>query len=250
MKEFLLRARKFYKVFSIPFLRQAFFKHRVVASVEHYAVLMSLANVESVVDIGANRGQFSLLARYFFPRAKIYSFEPLVNPVSSFRCLFASDPLIHLFNVAIGPVKTDAFMHVSAREDSSSLLPIGHLQSSLFSNTREVGTACVNVAPLSTFLSSDDFLGTSLLKIDVQGYEYQVLLGSESYIDRFTYIYCECSFVELYTGQNLFSDIVGWLADRGFVVQGVYNVHYDLDDIAIQSDVLFVRQSSSGYCAG
>ena len=245
MKEILLRARKFYRVLSVPLLRKAYFRYGVVASVEHYAVLNSLDTVETVVDIGANRGQFSLLARHFFPFAKVFSFEPLPNPVQSFRQLFAHDRFVRLYNVAIGPIKSESLMHISSREDSSSLLPIGDLQAKLFLNTGEVDTAHVTVAPLYCFLNLDDFVGISLLKIDVQGYELEVLHGCESLIERFTYIYCECSFVELYLGQHLFSSVSCWLANKGFLIKGVYNVHYDLDGLAIQADFLFARRIAS-----
>ena len=47
----------------------------VAAGIEHTAVLRNLT-CETVVDVGANRGQFALAARHYFPNAEIFSFEP------------------------------------------------------------------------------------------------------------------------------------------------------------------------------
>lgn len=241
MKEFIKKARRLSKILSVSLWRKAYWKYRVAASVEHLAALKPLGHVRLVVDVGANRGQFSLLARHLFPAAKILSFEPLLGPSSIYRNVFAADAHVKLIQVAIGPCDSKSLIHISARDDCSSLLPIADLQAKTFSGTGEIGTVPVSVSPLSSFIAAEEVVADSLLKIDVQGYEYEVLLGCENLLDYFAYIYCECSFVELYSGQQLASHVVGWLAARGFKIKGVYNVHYASDGIAIQADLLFSR---------
>ena len=66
-------------------------------------------------------------------------------------------------------------MHVAAEDDSSSLLPITELQKSLFTGTREVATATVQVDTLSDRIRDGELQSPALLKIDVQGYELAVL---------------------------------------------------------------------------
>jgi FkbM family methyltransferase len=239
---FLNKARRLSRVLQVPLWREAVLKHRVAASIEHRAILKALGQVNLVVDIGANRGQFSLLVRHLFPFAKIISFEPLAAPAETYRNVFAGDTQVLLFRVAIGPRESQMLFHISARDDCSSLLPISDLQVKTFAGTTEVGTTSVDVSPLSNFLGPEVIVDGSLLKIDVQGYEYQALVGCEKLLNRFSYVYCECSFVELYSGQQLVPEVVGWLAARGFMIKGVYNVHCNSDGVAIQSDFLFERQ--------
>ncbi len=210
------------------------------ASIEHCQVLSSL-DCNFVVDIGANRGQFALVARHYFSSAKIISFEPLPTPAATFRRVFSDDKAVQLHEAAIGPVQAELSMHVSARDDSSSLLPISELQSEIFPGTGEVGSARVRVAPLSEFVKDDDISERALLKLDVQGFEMEALLGCESLLHRFDWIYCECSFVELYTGQKLAADVIEWLASKGFRIKGMYNPSYDDNGKAIQADFLFSR---------
>ena len=39
----------------------------------------------TIIDIGANKGQFTLAARYIFPKSKIFSFEPLPGAAKIFK---------------------------------------------------------------------------------------------------------------------------------------------------------------------
>ena len=213
-------------------------RHGVAASVEQSNFLRNI-DCKTVVDIGANRGQYSLAVRHFMPDSKVIAFEPLIKPAEVFRQIFSEDSQVALRNIAIGPEEKNVSMHVSGKDDSSSLLPISDLQEEKYPGTGEVGTLEVKVAPLNSVLSEDDIIEPALLKLDVQGFEMDALRGCESLLQKFEMIYCECSFVELYTGQKLASDVIAWLAERGFPIKGIYNVSYDSDGVAIQADFLF-----------
>lgn len=212
----------------------------VAAAIEHEPLLRSLA-CKYVVDIGANKGQFALVARACFQAAKIVSFEPLQRPSAIFREVFAGDANVQLHEVAIGPQATSTLIHVSHRDDSSSLLPIADAQNALFPGTAEARTESIKAGPLREFISSSDVVAPALLKLDVQGYELQALMGCEELLSSFSWVYVECSFLELYTGQALAHEIIHWLAQRHFTLAGVYNVTYTREGIAVQADFLFQK---------
>jgi FkbM family methyltransferase len=193
------------------------------------------------VDIGANRGQFALVARRCFPQATIFSFEPLSKPVNRFRRVFAGDERTRLYEIAVSPRSGKATIHVSAHDDSSSLLPITTLQDQLFPGTSEVGQETVRIGPLREFVRPQEIDPPALLKIDVQGYELETLKGCESLLDRFAHIYVECSFVELYAGQASASEVIDFLHERGFVLKGIYNITYDRTGLSVQADFFFGR---------
>ena len=67
----------------------------------------------------------------------------------------------------------------------------------------DVETCYVKVKPLDHILTPDELKKTTLLKIDVQGFEIEVLKGCNALINKISYIYVECSFLELYQGQAL-----------------------------------------------
>jgi FkbM family methyltransferase len=212
----------------------------VAAAFEHELVLRQV-KCRTIVDVGANRGQFALVARRCFPQATIFSFEPLSKPANRYRRVFAKDERVRLNEVALGPSAGKAAIYVSMRDDSSSLLPITALQNQTFPGTSEIGQETVRIGPLREFVRPEDIEPLALLKIDVQGYELETLKGCESLLDRFANIYVECSFVELYAGQASASEVIDFLHVRGFVLKGIYNITYDRSGLAVQADFFFGR---------
>ena len=223
--------------------RQALLRHRCAGSVEHVPVLRA-GGYRTVVDIGANHGQFAFAARQSLAEASIISFEPLTEACARFRDVLGADSRITLHSVAIGERESREIMHVSRMDHSSSLLPIGRGQVEAFPGTEEVGTETVRVAPLTAYVSRDDLTGPALLKLDVQGYELEALKGCEDLLACFGAVLVEASFVELYEGQALAGEVVAWLQERGFWLAGVQNVTYDRRGLAIQADLLFTAKAS------
>jgi len=132
-------------------------------------------------------------------------------------------------------------LHETMNDDSSSLLK-GHLQNQIFPGTQEVGAFSVSVKPLSALLTEADIVSPALLKIDVQGYELEVLKGCGSLLKTFEYIFVECSFLELYQKQALAHEVITFLAKQGFNLKGIYNMSYDKFGVAVQGDFLFEAQ--------
>jgi FkbM family methyltransferase len=236
----LIKVTKLRAILKSPYYQMRLLRHRVAAGVEHARILSGL-DCRTVVDIGANRGQFALVARQCLPQARVISFEPLPAAAAKFRAMFAGDDRVTLHEIAIGPTPGNATIHISMRDDSSSLLPITSRQVALFPGTEETSTAIVRVGPLRDFISAADIQTSALLKLDVQGFELEALRGCEDLLDRFAYVYAECSFVELYAGQALADEVIAWLRERGFILRGVDNMDYDRGGRAIQADCLFAH---------
>ena len=237
---FWLRLMKLSQIILNPFLFSALLKG-AAAGIEHKFVLQNLS-CECVVDVGANRGQFALIARKVFPLAKIHSFEPLEEPGQIFQKIFGNDPNVIFYPYAIGREKTTSTIHVTKDDDSSSMLPITKTQSTMFPGATEKETRQVTVLPLSQALGDTSIPPASLLKIDVQGFELEVLKGCEDILNKFSHLYIECSFIELYEGQALAHQIIAWLEQRNFILCGVYNLYYQKDGMAVQGDFLFTQK--------
>lgn len=214
----------------------------IAPSVEHEEPL-SPYRFDSIVDVGANKGQFAVFARHTFPQAQIISFEPLENPARLFKSIFESDPRTRLVRAAVGTERGTLSINVAAKDDSSSPLGVSDIQAKTF-GTRIVDTVEVPCGPLSDYLQEGDLGVSNLLKIDTQGFELQVLRGAESVLGRFSVIYCELSFVELYTGQALASEVISFLHEHRFNVAGVYNISSGQKSQQLQADVLFVREGA------
>jgi FkbM family methyltransferase len=225
-----------------PFFIRAMVKG-AVAGTEHRLVLRRL-NFDLIVDVGANRGQFALISRKIFPFAKVYSFEPLSEPIQIYKRIFDRDPNVILYPFAIGKEKKITTIYVTKDDDSSSLLPITKMQSNLFPGAVEKETRQVMVCPLSQLIDPVLIPPASLLKIDVQGYELDVLQGCEDILQYFSHLYVECSFIELYAGQALAHQILAWLEERNFILSGVHNLYYGKNGMSVQGDFLFTQKKN------
>ena len=237
------KIKKLFNIIQDRYYRNVLVKEHVAAGLEHEQVLKNLhgEKFRTIIDIGANRGQFGLLARRHYPGSMIFSFEPLKEPAEIFRRIFTGDSRTTLYEFAIGPEEINRTIHVSKKDDSSSLLPISILQNELYPGTFEIETRPINQKTLDAILSISDIQERALLKIDVQGYEKQVLEGCKSLLPLFSYVYVECSFFELYIGQALAHEIISYLSNDGFILSGVYNLDKDKNGISIQGDFLFTR---------
>ena len=212
----------------------------VATATEHLRILRA-RQWKTIVDVGANKGQFALAAHRVHPLAVIHSFEPLEGPASKFRGVLGDVPNVHLHRCAVGESSAKASMNVSARDDSSSLLPISKKQNQLFPGTEAVGLEEVEVKTLEGVLSASLIKPPALLKLDVQGYEHQALRGCEGVLSCFQGIYVECSLVELYAGQTLITEIIAWLHAKGFRLTDIGDLTRGPDGSVVQGDFLFEK---------
>jgi FkbM family methyltransferase len=238
---------KFINIFQTNSYFKAFLRFGVAAGIEHTNILKHLksTNLKTIIDIGANRGQFALVAQKCFPSTRIICFEPLSEPAGVLRKVFKNDPFISIHEIAIGDADEQAKMHVSKQDDSSSLLPITSAQTAIYPGTEEKETRLVQVKPLGAVIAKSDIEQPALLKIDVQGFESEVLKGCKSLLPCFTYVYVECSFIQLYAGQAVAHEIISFLEKKGFDLSGIYNLSYDKKGVAVQGDFLFARRDST-----
>jgi FkbM family methyltransferase len=233
------RARKLLRLL-IDRRYRAGLRYGVAATIEHAGAFAG-RDFASVVDIGANRGQFTVFAHGLYPRARIFAFEPLPGPYAVLARIAAGHQRSQTFRAAIGPEATPARIHVMEPDDCSSLLAPTERQSALFPRTRLAGALPVEMAPLHAFIGPGDLHAPALLKLDVQGFELDALAGCAALLDRFAAIYVECSFVPLYAGQPLADEVLAYLRDQGFPLRGVYNPTQDRGGRAVQADFLCTR---------
>ena len=209
----------------------------VLPSVEHKAALKGITP-QIVLDVGANRGQFSSFARYLWPDADIFGFEPIPHEAKKYRTVMGDGAKLH--ECALGSRQTKMQLHLASRADSSSLLPLGEVQKSFF-NMDEIGKINVPVVRLDEILSIGNIQAPTLLKIDVQGFELEVLRGAEKLFSEIDWIYVEASFVELYEGQPMFEEISSFVAELGYSFRGQFNVIFTPNGEKIQADCLFAK---------
>lgn len=177
-----------------------------------------------------------------FSRATLICFEPLPGPREKLGQAVGRCGRLRVLDYAVGAEDRTAEFHVSAADDSSSLLPIGQRQRDAFPGTSERTTITVQVTRLDGVLKPAELNGPTLLKIDVQGGELGVLQGATALLPSIDSVLVEVSFVELYAGQPLVDAVWTNLRDAGFSCRGVWALTFGPGRECLQGDFLFARE--------
>lgn len=237
----LVRARKAawcLKNLDIDALRGA----TAVPSLEHQS-LRDL-DIQHVIDVGAHGGQFSRLATILWPDAAIDAFEPNPTEAARYRrTLNTNSKTVRLHNCALGSEADSKTLFLTSASDSSSLL-----RPAISGNAshRVVGGTEVEVARLDAVLGFEDILRPSLLKLDVQGFEQEVLRGSGELLHAVDYVYVEVSFQPAYQGQPTAGEVVAYLHQKHYALHSVHDLARDSAGRPDQGDLLFERHTFDG----
>lgn len=196
----------------------------------------------TVLDVGANVGQFTVAVAGIFSDVTVHAFEPLPSAVARLRHHTAGLPLVTVYDVALGDSETVATLRVSANSVSSSLLPMGSTHDEAFPEAAVVESIEVAVTTLDRALGETALTGPVLLKIDAQGYEAHVLRGASATLARADYVLVETSLVPLYEGEPTLTELAARLAEQGFRFDAaVGSLESPKTGEILQLDALFCR---------
>jgi FkbM family methyltransferase len=216
----------------------------VMPEVEHIEAIRRL-NRKTLIDVGANKGQFSLVARFSFPEIEIHAFEPLEPERTLLNTILG--PPARVYPWALSNASDEADFFVTSRHDSSSLLVPGSGQKASYGV--ELESVCrVQRRKLAEVIEASRLRKPILLKLDVQGGEIEVLKGAGTALAEIEFIYCEASFVRLYEAQPLIGQITDFLRSFGFSLSGVFNQSTTNVFGPTEADILF--QKSRGEICG
>lgn len=205
--------------------------------------LMDHAGVADVLDVGANQGQFARQIRSAGWAGPIMSFEPLGEAHAALSLVAASDPQWTVApRTAIGAQQGTVTINVAGNSQSSSILPMLERHRSTAPESAYVGTETIGVLSLDEAIGVDIRTPPYLLKMDVQGFESEVLCGAPITLEKTAVVYCEMALQPLYEGEKLFYELCADIIDRGFRCAGLFNGHYDgSTGEVLQCDGVFVR---------
>lgn len=190
---------------------------RRIKLLEHY-------HIDLVFDIGANKGQYALGIMDAGYKHKIVSFEPLSDAHQALQKTSKGFPNWTIApRCAIGSRKEEIEINISANSVSSTLLPMldSHLEGA--PESKIIGKEKVHVYPLDEI--GDQYITSEkniFLKIDVQGFEQEVLKGAARFIEKAKGIEMEISLVALYEGQTwLLPDVLEFMRQKGFQLRSI-----------------------------
>ncbi|MDH3716615.1 MAG: FkbM family methyltransferase [Planctomycetota bacterium] len=199
----------------------------------------------TIVDGGANVGQFARAASLAYPDSTILSFEPLPDVARKLRHNLADLPNHRVFEKALGNIDGEIEFHQSSYSQSSSVLVREKCEDSLLQGTREIGTLKVVICKLDSELDHSELRPPVLLKLDVQGYELEALQGAREVLARTSHVLVETAFEKTYAGEPHFEEVWLYLRERGFRFVRPLAFRKDRRGRIVQIDALFQQGQSS-----
>ncbi len=186
-----------------------------------------------VLDVGSAKGYWSVTTALVWPDARFFLIDPLPQSEPALRALSA-DPRFRYVLTAVGAAPGEAVINVAADPDSSTLLADGA------DNPHVVGVETVDRLIAAGRVDPPD-----LVKLDVQGFEMQVLAGGRSLFDSADVFVVETNLFAFMPGCPRLHEVVAHMAARGFYpfdLAGTLRRPFE-DDLG-QADVVFVRGTS------
>lgn len=206
---------------------------------------VSHLDIQTIIDIGANKGQFAQKMCRQFPQAQIFAFEPLPLPYQILQQWGdRQHSSIHTYNLALGDRvdKLEINSHVLFTA-SSSLLPTTELCEDLYPMVREQEKIIVHQSTLDGEMEpwQNQLVQELLVKIDVQGYEDRVIQGGQKTLSQAKACILEISLDGLYEGQCQFRDIFPLLDNLGLRYAGNLDQVVAKDGHVRYLNALFLR---------
>lgn len=168
-----------------------------------------------VFDVGANLGQSALAYAQDWPAAEIHSFEPARSLFDQLVANTGSNPHIHAHQLALGLEPGEVGFVVDGE--------LSHIRQE---NEEAGGLAqeTVRVERLDEFCKDKGVDRISFLKIDTEGFDLDVLKGSEQMLrqNRIGFVQVEAGMSPLNTTHIPFEKLKSHLEERGYYLFGLY----------------------------
>ena len=215
--------------------------------------LLQYYEIDTVLDIGANTGQFARELRDDIGYTQhILSFEPLSQVFKSLEKNAKNDRSWDVFNHAIGDAEEKLEINIAGNSVSSSLLNIlpAHLESAPESGY--IGKEVIQIKSLDAIFGDLCKSAKNIyMKIDAQGFEDRVLKGAEKSLARINTVQVEMSLVPLYEGELSFSDMCMLMRGKGYTLIAIENGFSDpASGQLLQIDGIFHRIRSPEHRHG
>ena len=200
--------------------------------------------INKILDVGANRGQYAKLSRKLGFKGEIISFEPLTKAYKELTINALKDNKWDTHNFALGNKQEEKVINISENLSSSSILDMTSTHQESAPQSTYMSTERIVVKTLdeiyNDLIQDNDIV---LLKIDVQGFERNVIEGASLALPKIKGVQIEMSLVELYKKEMLFCDMKSLLSDYGFELYSLENGFFNnKTGQLLQVDGLFFRE--------
>lgn len=192
--------------------------------------------LQCIFDVGGNFGQTAARFAAAFPAATIFTFEPVPESFARLQQAVQRHPRIKPFNTALGDTVGSIAMHLTSSAGTNTILP----------SRTATNRLDIPIDTIDSFVTAHSIATIDLLKIDVEGYELQVLKGAEQILNRggVRYVFAECVLpADTELPHTSFFDLHQRLDQHGFCFVTYYGEAFRLSDGCALGNVLYALRS-------
>jgi FkbM family methyltransferase len=205
----------------------------------------ALSELTSVIDIGANVGDWSRAVLALSEPGRLIAVEPQPGIAKQLGRSFADRPEVTVVQAAVGATGGQVELQIASHPHNASMLAPRESMNDLYGGTgwSRVGTITVPMITLDEL--AGDLPEVSLVKLDVQGVEADVIQGGRSTLRRTRWLLIEVCFRSHYEGDTLFPDLHGQLSAAGFDLIAVSEPRLSQDGRPLWADALYERSTAA-----
>lgn len=172
----------------------------------------------TLFDVGANTGQTVRHLLKYAPDAEIYSFEPTDNTFARLSATYGHRRNVHLHKMALGSKVETLALQVRADSELNTLVAADTVEAT----SDRVQTT--EVLTVDEMVARNGISHLDLLKLDVQGWEMEVMRGADKLIadHNLIFVFAEMTFRSDQKEMQQFTELHDYLDARGFTLSGLY----------------------------
>ena len=170
-----------------------------------------------VVDVGSNLGNFINTIKSINKNTNIYSIEPNLELINFQKKKFTRVNNIKYFNIGISTIKSVMTFYIRKPISHSSLLEY-HPDSEF---NEIVSTTQIQVETLSRFIEEQKIKKITLLKIDTEGLDYEILFSLKNQL-----LNKKIEFIKIEANNETFEKIISFCDSHNIKLVGISNMFY------------------------
>ena len=199
-------------------------------------------NIDCVIDVGANSGQYGLFLRELGYKGYIVSFEPVKSVFKVLKGKCNHEDKWFCYDFALGDKREEKIINVYKSTVFSSFLNANEYSKNIWTSLEHVTPESVKV-----FRLDDDMIGklgctNHMLKLDTQGYDKLVFDGSRNCLKNISVLQSELSLISVYDGMLDAYDVLKEFHKNDFYISGMYPINRDESLAVIEYDCVLVKR--------
>ncbi len=228
------------------------FKAQTYERKAHLSRILDYLQINCVLDIGANEGQYAKELRLLGYQGYIFSFEPVAKTYHRLKIAADKDPKWYVYQVALGSQNTTKEINLFDNSRLNSFLSPGNIKEEVFSSshfaTRTINREAVDLKTLDSFYKEIiSIVGTEtecklFVKLDTQGFDLEVVKGGYSTLQKVLGVQAEVSFISIYQDMPNYVNSLQIFQSLGFHMTNFFPLAQHF--AAVEFDCLMIAQKA------